>query len=45
MFYTNEKNDFAKVSENLVRYKLKIILLDFQNNYVRHSSIMSRKKF
>jgi len=30
MFYTNEKNDFAEVSENLVRYKS-------ENNFVRLS--------
>jgi len=32
-----EKNDFAKVSKNLVRYKSEnIVLLDHQNNYVEH---------
>jgi len=30
MFYTNEKNDFAEVLENLVRYKS-------ENNFVRLS--------
>jgi len=39
--FTNKKNDFAEVSENLVRYKSENnFLLDFQNNYVRCSSII-----
>jgi len=35
------KNDFAELSKNLARcikYNLKIILLDYQNNYVGRSS-------
>jgi len=36
------KNDFAKVSKNLIRYRsVKIILLDYQNYYVEHLNIMS----
>jgi len=32
------KNGFAKVSKNLADTDLKIILLDYQNNYVGRSS-------
>jgi len=38
IFKLHEKNDFVKVSKNLARYRSEIILLDRQNNYVRHSS-------
>jgi len=33
--YTHRKNNFAKESKNLVRYRSKIIfVIDYQNNYV-----------
>jgi len=37
---TEKKNNFAEISKNLARYNLKIILFDYQNNYVRNSSTM-----
>jgi len=43
--YLYEKNDFAEVSKNLVT-DLKIILLDYQNNYVRRSNcLLYNKKY
>jgi len=36
------KNNFTEISKNLAKsINLKIILLDYQNNYVESSSIMS----
>jgi len=36
-----EKNGFAEISKNLVKYTdLIIILFNYQNNYVRRSSVM-----
>jgi len=42
-FFTRKNvKRFIEVSKNLARYTdLKIILLDYQNNYVRRSNIMS----
>ena len=42
MFFllVHEKNDFAGVPQNLVDADLKIIWLDYQNNYEECSSIM-----
>jgi len=42
--YLYEKNDFAKVSNNLA-IDLKIISLDYQNNYVRRSNCLHNKKY
>jgi len=48
--FQHAKNDFVEVSKNLVKYDLRIILLDHQNNYVGISSMVSnaakrRKEF
>jgi len=41
--YVYEKNDFAEVSKNLTT-DLKIILLDYQNNYVKRSNCLLHNK-
>jgi len=40
-YYVHEKNDFVEESENLLDTDLKIILLNYQNNFVGTLKIMS----
>jgi len=42
--YIHEKNDFVEGSKILLDTDLKIILLDYQNNFVRTLKIMNNAK-
>jgi len=39
----HRNNDFSALLKNLARYRSEKIILDYQNNYVERSSIMSKK--